>query len=465
MAPAKPDLYAPRAGFSTLQRTLVIGLLVTVPLVFDPRRGYDGSRPRYLLLLIGAALVALLTVASAVAGERPWSGSGVSAPVILLVSWTSVSALASEHRDTAIFGFSGLHHGLVTTVSLALLYFATVATVRLGNIRRTLEALWFGAGGGVLLFGLGQLGDRIFSSNEGWDWARPSISPWTIGSTLGNPNDLSSFLAVLLPVGIVLAATGGRRQRRLVVAMAAVAVMELAITASRGGTLAAGAGLLVLGLLFRQDLVLHRTVAIRLAGAVVALTLVVVVVFGAAGVTKVSPGEFLRVGPGSTLDLRLEVWEAAWRMARDHPVLGVGPDVFPVLFPAYASERFMLLFGPFSVANGAHNLFFDTLADLGVVGLAALLWLLTATARRIGRSWRGLRAEERDRRLLLGGIASSLVAYLAQASFNTEDVTLSLCFWTLLGLAVVLSTPPTPAGNDARSSRQLPEPPTAASEW
>ncbi len=446
MAPAKPDLYAVRGGFSALQRTLVIGLLVTVPLVFDPRRGYDGSRPRYLLLLIGAALVALLAVASAVAGERPWSGSAVSAPVILLVSSTAVSALASEHRDTAIFGFSGLHHGLVTTVSLAVLFFATAAAVPLGNVRRTLEALWFGAGGGVLLFGLGQLGDRIFSANEGWNWARPSISPWTIGSTLGNPNDLSSFLAVLLPVGIVLAATGGRRQRRLVVAMAAVAVMELAITSSRGGTLAAGAGLLVLGLLFRRDLVLHRTVAMRLAGAVVALTVVVVVVFGAAGVTKVRPGQFFRTGPGSTLDLRLEVWGAAWRMAGDHPVLGVGPDVFPVLFAAYASERFMLLFGPFTVANGAHNLFFDTLADLGVVGLAALLWLLTAAARRLRRAWRGLEAEEADRRLLLGGTASSLVAYLVQASFNTEEVALSLCFWTLLGLAAVLSTPPSPAG-------------------
>jgi O-antigen ligase len=419
----------------------VLGLLVAVPLVFDPREGYDGSRPKYLVLALGAVVAGVLLLAMAGKGRPPWRGNALAWPALFLVASTSVSAAVSEHRDVALFGFPGLHHGLVTTLSLVVVFFITAAVFRPCHVRQVFETLWFAAGGVVLAFGVAQLLDRLLSPDRGWDWARPSIAPWTIGSTLGNPNHLVAFLAMLLPLGIVLGILAPPR-RRLVLTMGVVAVLELAIAASRGGTLAAVAGLFVLALLFRRQLAAHRRWALRLTVAAVALAALVTVVFGAAGVTKIEPGELLGTGPGTTLDLRVEVWGSAWRMASDHPLLGVGPDVFPVLFPAYASERFMFLYGPFSVANGAHNLFFNALANTGVVGLAALLALLVAAARTVGRGWRRVGLEEDERRWLLGGTAAALVAFLVQAAFNVEEVALSLCVWVLLGLAVSLSTPP-----------------------
>jgi O-antigen ligase len=193
----------------------------------------------------------------------------------------------------------------------------------------------------------------------------------------------------------------------------------------------------VLALLFRRDL--HRSPApvLRLAGAAAALTLAVTVALGPAGALKRDIGSLANAGPGTTVDLRREVWATAWRVAADHPILGVGPDVFPVVFPAYASERFLWLYGAFTVANGAHNLFLNTLANQGAGGLLALLGVLAVAAVRINRSWRRLPADG-EARLLLGGVTAALAAYLVQASFNTQTVTLSLCFWVLLGLAVVL---------------------------
>ncbi|MDQ4098141.1 MAG: O-antigen ligase family protein [Actinomycetota bacterium] len=420
---------------------------MAVPLVFDPREGHSGARPKYLLILAGALIGAALLAGEALGrrGVPRRNHNWLGWPVVALVASAAISTAASDHRTAALSGFAGTYDGLWATVALSLLFFATVAAFRTEHVSTAFKALWFVAGTGVLAFGLVQLVDRLVSPG-GWDWARPPDSPWTIGSTLGNPNHLASFVAILLPLGTVLAVLGGGRARVAIGAIGAVAVTELVITASRGGWLAAVVGMAVLGVLFRRELGRHRTAVLRVAAAAAALAVVVTVLLGPLGVIKRDVRSVLRAGPGTTVDLRLEVWASAWRVASDHPLLGVGPDVFPVVFPAYASDRFLWLFGAFTVANGAHNLFLNTLANQGVAGLLALLAVLATAAIRITRSWRRLQAGG-ETRLLLGGVTAALVAYLVQACFNTQPLSLSLCFWALLGLAVALCEP-----RDARAT-------------
>lgn len=433
-------------------RALVIGTTVAVPLVFDPRQGQSGGHPKYVLLVVAALVGGALLVVDLVAGRQyRRSRNWLRIPVLVLVGSTAVSALASDHQATVLSGFPGSYDGFVTAVSLAVLFAAAVAAFRPGDIRPAVTALWFGGGGGVLAFGLAQFVDRVFFPG-GWDWARPSVSPWTIGSTLGNPNHLASFLAVLLPIGLVLWILGDRRTRAAVAAAGVAAVVELGITTSRGGLVAAAAGLTVLAVLLRPEVARHRSSVVRATVALLAVGLVAAVASGAAGAAKRDPASVLEVGSGSTIDVRREVWATAWRVAVDHPVFGVGPDVFPVVFPEYESERFMLLFGPFTIANGAHNVFLNTLANQGAVGLLALLLLLATAAVHIGRRWRDLSVGDdrpngqgwRQQRLLLAGVAAALVAYLVQATFNTQQIALSLTFWTLLAMAVVLCPPGRP---------------------
>ena len=410
-----------------------------MPLVFDPRSGGTGSRPKYLLVLAGGGLAALLLAVDPVARRRALGRANpLRWPVAALVGWAAVSAAASGHRATALSGFPGNYDGLWATVALATIFLAAVAafaarTRPLAAIR----VLWFGVGTVVLAFGAAQLVDRVFFP-RGWDWARPSVSPSTIGSTLGNPNHLASLLAILLPLGVVVAVAGDRRTRLAVALGGGLLVAELAVTASRGGWAAAAAGLAVLVVLFRGE-VRGRVRSAVLGGMVAALTLALLatVALARTGVVKRSPGSLLKAGPGSTVDLRLEVWAAAWRVAADHPIVGVGPDVFPVVFPAYETERFRWRFGPFAVANGAHNLFLNTLANLGAGGLAALLAVIGVAGWCVRRAWRRLPPGEN--RLLLGGVTAALVAYLVQGSFNTQETSLSLCAWVLLGLAVALA--------------------------
>ena len=419
-------------------RTLVLAVLVTGIVVFDPRDGHPGSRPKYLLVVAGAVAAAALVL-----GARRHERRRVTplrGPLLALLAFASLATLGSDHGRTAVYGYPGSYDGLLTTASFAVLFVATARAYRRpDDVLRAVRVLWFGAGTGVLLFGLAQLVDRLVGADTGWDWARPEIAPWTIGSTVGNPNHLGALLAMLLPLAAVLAVVSRGRERRLFLAGMALAIVELGVTASRGAWAAVVVAAALLGLAFRKELRPHRQRVAVVAAATVALLAIVLVVLGAAGVTKVTPGDLARTGPGTTLDLRFEVWSTAWRVAGDHPVLGVGPDVFPLVFPAYMSERFMLLYGPFTIANGAHNVFLNTLANLGVGGLVAFLALLGTAGVSVKRAWE--RLDDRSR-LLAAGLSAALVAYLVQACLNTQTVSLSLCFWVFLGWLVGVTFEP-----------------------
>lgn len=418
-------------------RVLVVAVLVATIIVFDPRSGPAGGRPKYLVVVAGGAAAAVLLL---LAGRwvDSWRSNPLRWPLAALVGATVLATLATDHPRTAVFGFTGSYDGLLTTLALGALFLAA-GTLSLPAIVSAIRVLWFGAGTVVLLFGAAQLVDRLVSPDSGWDWARPDISPWTIGSTLGNPNHLGALLAMLLPLVAVLALQARGRERYWIAAGAGLAVVELGITATRGAWLALVAAAAVMTVLFRAELRPYRR-RIVLAGATGVVVLAAVYgVLGAAGATKMEPADLARVGPGSTLDLRFELWSTAWRVTTDRPLAGVGPDVFPLVFPAYASERFLRLHGPFTVANGAHNVFVNTLVNLGVIGLAAFVALLVVAAAWFARIWPSLDGQPR---LFAGALAASLVAYLVQACLNVQVVALSLCSWVLLGMLVAINSTP-----------------------
>lgn len=93
---------------------------------------------------------------------------------------------------------------------------------------------------------------------------------------------------------------------------------------------------------------------------------------------------------------RLAHWQAALDMWRDHPWLGVGFGNYAVVYPAYATGRWLDPLGH------AHNYYLNVAAETGLVGLLAygLFWLAA-----FGLGWlavRRLRGVERA--LAAGGV-------------------------------------------------------------
>ena len=132
----------------------------------------------------------------------------------------------------------------------------------------------------------------------------------------------------------------------------------------------------------------------------------------------------VQLGAGTTLDKRLfslssngriDLWHAAWHEARAHPVFGGGSGSYQQWWLAHRSA-------PVKVEN-AHNLYLETLAELGPVGLALLLVALALPlAAAIGARRHPLAAAA------LGGYIALLVHAVADWDWQLPAVVVAAIF-------------------------------------
>jgi hypothetical protein len=158
-------------------------------------------------------------------------------------------------------------------------------------------------------------------------------------------------------------------------------------------------------------------------------------------ITRSSAGGFTtgprhsRAAPAPPIPSRPALWRAAVVLWRTRPILGIGPDNFrrryeAVLSPApngkdYADERVH-----------ANSLYFETLADLGLVGVAALGWI----AWSLGRLIAGHAAAGR----LLGlaaGVSAAAFFIHGLLDYFFEFTPLFGLFWLLLGVTAACAAP------------------------
>ncbi len=124
--------------------------------------------------------------------------------------------------------------------------------------------------------------------------------------------------------------------------------------------------------------------------------------------------------------VRLKLWQGAWQMALDHPLLGVGPDNF-----LYAYRTRYVLPSAWEELNLSHphNILLDLWTRLGLIGAAVGGWALIAALRA---AWRQFRTGAADRWPLALGLLAGLVATVTHGLIDN-----SLFLPDLMGLFVV----------------------------
>lgn len=188
-----------------------------------------------------------------------------------------------------------------------------------------------------------------------------------------------------------------------------LAAAGLGLTQVRGAWigLVAGVGIL-LGLLRRGRLLLLAGVGVL----VVALLLV--------------PGIRRRVAsmadPGdATAADRLYMWQSGILMGRDHWLTGVGPGVVKHVYPQYLMRGALV-----RSRSHLHSTPLQILAERGIVGLAAWVWLFVAFFVRVRPVLRALPPEAvRERALVTGSLAATggfLVGGLFEYNFGDSEV-------------------------------------------
>ncbi|MFY9781656.1 MAG: O-antigen ligase family protein [Candidatus Baltobacteraceae bacterium] len=244
-----------------------------------------------------------------------------------------------------------------------------------------------------------------------------------VAGPLEGPNQLAGFLGLALPV--LLAFALAREPLGIELAGLGLGAMALALTLSRAGLLAA---LLALGIVAVSSRP-RRTLALLTLSAGITLGLVTLGLQGFAA-THTLAGAFDLLlhfaslaeaqDPGQ-VGRRSELWSAAIALWRTHPFFGVGAGNF---------ELDLGSAGIAGVRTHANSLYLQSLAEGGIVGLAATLALVTAS---VGSFARGPFREP----LVLGALAASVGFALHQCvDLLVFYPKVGELWWILLALGV-----------------------------
>lgn len=235
-----------------------------------------------------------------------------------------------------------------------------------------------------------------------------------------SPNSLAFVLERGLPVLVAafIIATIPWRRRALAIATTVVA-LTLAATLSRGGLVGATAGLATLD--WRLPLWSRWR-----PGKYWPL-------LAAGGLAAALGGAAMLGWGGASIAVRASLWGSAMLMAKDHLILGVGPDNFLYHLPEYLDPA---MWREPNLAH-PHNLILDAWLSFGLAGLLLLALLIFRAAGRLladakGRP-RALRIVDFS---ILAGLAAGLV-HGAIDNFYSEPA-LAAAVWIVIAYAATI---------------------------
>jgi len=237
--------------------------------------------------------------------------------------------------------------------------------------------------------------------------------------SVGHVNHTAIYIAIMLGVcaaWIFARWRAWRRSTRVVAAaVAALVLVSLVVTASRG---AIGVGLALLVGLGLAWLPRWRVPA---AVAVTVVALVAVVTYK--GEAEVVRRQEQVVATKNVLNYRDGVWRAALAAWERFPWFGIGMDNYSQVTPERVKQWRADLGKDYDAANyyqssHAHSLYVNTMAERGVVGAAALGAVFLAWTLSLLLAWWRRPASDHDW-LLWGGAASALVVSAGIGLVNT----------------------------------------------
>jgi putative inorganic carbon (HCO3(-)) transporter len=387
-------------------RVLTLALFVALPFT----AGYMFDEHLLGTSLVVLVIALILFVGGALGGrtllrpDRP-----LLAPLMLLIAWYLVSALASVY----------LHASLVSLLQLIAYVLLMLICASLFEDERWRRAAWIAIAAAGSIEGI--IGLR--------DWTQTVIFQgdprWRIFGTMYNPNVLAGYLVVALAAAAVVLALAWRytqertdRPRFALIAAGFAPLIlggALLLTASRAGMLGALAGAATFAVAAPTRIRARWFVAAGLA-----LLLVVAVA------PPLRNRLISATAQSNSAIFRWYTWVGTAEMIRERPLLGYGPGTFEHAYPQHAIVGFTRM---------AHQTPLQIAAEAGVPALLLALAAVAMIARRLIAGLRsgGMRALE---------CAAGLAALAAVGVHNLADYTwyvpaVGMSLTAILGLALV----------------------------
>lgn len=405
-----------------------VTVLVTSSLSYDP---VNVSK---LLLLSGLGFALYLQVFGSgityLWKTYRWAVVGVSAFLVAGV-WAFVNS--DNPKPLAFFGTFGRNTGFLAYIALAGVFLGVLLLTLRSSFNKVVWSLIVAGWINVLYCLSAALGFDPISWNNIYN---------RILGTFGNPNFIGAFLGIYFVASIAFAIgkETTRNQKIALVAALPVAFWEILETkAIQGLALSvAGTGLVILFVLrgyIKNALIQSGYVILAVAGGALAL----------AGALQKGP--LTSYIYKASVSLRGEYWNAGLNMGFDHLLTGVGWDGYGEWFRRARRPSALVMPGPETVTNAAHNVFIDIFAYGGLPLFLTYIFLvgysLVAAIKVI------LRNPRYDATFI--ALFSAWFCYNLQALISINQIGLAIWGWILGGALIAFerSTRPEPEGSSA----------------
>ena len=331
----------------------------------------------------------------------------------VLVLFTSPTASTLQ-----LFGIDGRNTGFIFYISLLILFISTLAIIDKNLTKYLIFTLIFVG----LLNAL--YGSIQFFNLDPFNWSNPYNR---VFGFFGNPNFQSAFMGITSAgLWALIFKPAITKTLRVLIGLSLILTLFIIIVSnSLQGIIVYALGLII-ALYFQ---ILNRVRLKKFLPYFSVITIAAFIVTVLDILQRTPMRSFLYK---DSVSARGDLWRAAWRMAVDNPILGVGFDGYEYFYRQYRDSVSIIERGEATTSNSAHNVFLDILTSGGFPLLILYILLIGFVIKSLIKAQRKLNSYDP----IFTALAGSWICYQVQSLISINQIGIAVWGW-VLGAAII----------------------------
>ena len=402
-----------------ISKILLVGSALTT-LVISPSISFDPFNTSKFAVCTVVSMTLLAILLTSINLKNFAKANPVLAYLSLAFFFQSILILFISKTPITLqlFGIDGRHTGFILYFNLLILLLATSIVSGIKFSKEIVKVL--------ILVGLFNAIYGLIQFN-GWDpidWNN-SYSP-VIGF-FGNPNFQSAFIGITASALWALF-FGNHSQlswRITVIIVLLLLFFIIIVTDSQQGII-----VYISGFALSSYIAILKSEKYLKISKYYGLAIIVGVVIMVLDILQKVPWNSILFKP--SVSNRGDLWRAAWKMANDNPLTGVGFDSYEYFYRTYRDSTAIVTRGVSTTSNAAHNIFLDILSGGGFLFLAiyiGILFLVFFSALKVFK-------RETEYNLYFTALFVAWFGYQIQSVISINQIGIAIWGWILSGAII-----------------------------
>jgi hypothetical protein len=417
----------------TIARVLGIGsgfvaILVVTGTVTDPVNVTK-------LFALGGVATAALAVLLAFGLQELWASSKLLVVFVGFFLMAGLNAVINSEGPLTqnLYGAYGRNTAFIAYLLLISVILSATVLRRENSFKYLIWGL-FGAG----------LVNVVYCT---WVIAFGDFVPWNnpygnILGTFGNPNFIGAFLGLF---AASMVAYSLKRGTSVVVRSGVLVVFLITVYAIIDSNAIQGRVVVAAGLGIVGFYLVRSKFEALIAQVLYAIFIGIAGTFALLGALQIGP--LSKYIYKTSVSLRGEYWQAGWNMGSDHPFTGVGFDTYGDWYRRARDTQALILPGPNTTTNAAHNVPFDVFAFGGWPLFASYLAILALSVIAI------IKVTLRNRKYdaVFVTLTTAWLCYQLQSVISINQIGLAVWGWLFGGALIAYEIATRPKVDESQS--------------